>query len=452
MAADNIERLKKMHRFLFLISLIIFITSTASSAHEVKPYYHSVAAKSGDNVYTFLNRYHLAKADCNITHFYEKNKLKRGAKLIAGKKYFLPVLIYEYNGKSIRTSVGLSSWEPAVRIKKYNQKLKDDKLRRSTLVRSKIIWVPYHELYCVASAPLEKPDIAASHTNVSPNSESPEDKKKKELQKQKEAAARKAIAQEKIDDSVIESSKKLSGYRKFPIFGKKNAYVPLKDNSLRGKVFYVVSGHGGPDVGAVGKRGNMQLCEDEYAYDVSLRLVRNLLEHGAIAYMIVRDPDDGLRNGELLPCDYDEYCWGNFKIPRNQKSRLYQRSDAINTLFERHKKQGIKDQTVVTIHIDSNNQSHQTDVFFYYFPGSKVGKALAVKVRNTLKEKYKNSRKNGKYNGTVKPRDLHMLREPKPTSIFIELGNIRNKFDQTRFIRENNRQALSNWLYEGLVK
>lgn len=424
----------------FLIILFLFCSSSWSvMAHDEKPYYHKVPAKSGDNVSRLLNRYYLADYSCNIDQFYTLNKLKKGSKLQKGKKYILPVLIYTYNGKSIKTSVGFGNWEPAHRIKKYNERLKRNKLRRSSLVSSKIIWVPYHELYCLKSAPDKKPIVSTDHTNVSPSKET----KKPE---------RPSPAIEKIDNSIIEESKKLSGYRKFPIFGKKNAYVPLKDDKLRGKVFYIVSGHGGPDVGAVGKKGNIQLCEDEYAYDVSLRLVRNLLEHGAIAYMIIRDPNDGLRDGEILPCDYDEYCWGNFKIPRNQKSRLYQRSDAINELFEKHKKQGIRDQAVVTIHIDSNNQSHQTDVFFYYFPGSNDGKKMALKVRNTLKAKYKQNRRSGKYSGTVKPRDLHMLREPKPTSIFIELGNIRNKFDQQRFIRENNRQALANWLYEGLVE
>ncbi len=416
-------------------------------AHDADPYYHKVEALSGDNVQIFLDRYHLANHSCNKDQFYKLNGLKKGAQLKSGKKYFLPVLIYEYNGKSIKTSVGFDSWEPALRIKNYNQRLKRERLRRSSLVYSKIIWVPYHELYCLKSSPsspptpsVEKEEVIANNTNISPS-------KKIEPKKNRTQAA-----EEKIDDKVIAESRKLSGYRKYPIFGKKNAYVPLKDNTLRGKVYYIVSGHGGPDVGAVGKKGNIQLCEDEYAYDVSLRIARNLLEHGAIAYMIVRDPNDGLRNGEILPCDYDEYCWGNFKIPRSQKARLYQRSDAINTLFEKHKKQGIKDQTVVTIHIDSNNQSHQTDVYFYYFPGSADGKNLANKVRNTLKAKYKKNRKSGKYSGTVKPRDLHMLREPKPTSIFIELGNIRNAHDQQRFTRESNRQALANWLYEGLVK
>jgi len=267
-----------------------------------------------------------------------------------------------------------------------------------------------------------------------------------------EKKEREPVFEEKISESILTESKKLSGYRKFPIFGKKNAFIPLKDNKLRGKVFYIVSGHGGPDSGAVGKKGSYQLCEDEYAYDVSLRVVRNLLEHGALAYMIVRDPNDGLRSGEYLLCDYDEYCWGNYKIPRSQKRRLYQRSEAINKLYERHKQQGIQDQTLITIHIDSNNKSQQTDVFFYYFPGSKAGRSLARQMHSTLGSKYKKYRKSGKYHGSVTSRDLHMLREPKPTSVFIELGNIRNTYDQKRLVLENNRQALANWLSEGLIR
>jgi N-acetylmuramoyl-L-alanine amidase len=73
-------------------------------------------------------------------------------------------------------------------------------------------------------------------------------------------------------------------------------------------------------------------------------------------------------------------------------------------------------------------------------------------MQKTLEQKYKKNRKSGKYHGTVTARDLHMLREPKPTSVFIELGNIRNSFDQQRFIVERNRQLLADWLYEGLVE
>jgi N-acetylmuramoyl-L-alanine amidase len=35
-------------------------------------------------------------------------------------------------------------------------------------------------------------------------------------------------------------------------------------------------------------------------------------------------------------------------------------------------------------------------------------------------------------------------------AVYIELGNLRNAFDQQRFVLPANRQALANWLFEGL--
>ncbi|MBK7872679.1 MAG: N-acetylmuramoyl-L-alanine amidase [Saprospiraceae bacterium] len=81
-------------------------------------------------------------------------------------------------------------------------------------------------------------------------------------------------------------------------------------NKLKGKIFYLSSGHGGPDPGATTRRAGRTICEDEYAYDVALRLCRLLVSHGATAYMIVRDPNDGIRSEELLKCDQDEIVWG----------------------------------------------------------------------------------------------------------------------------------------------
>ncbi|MDD4193481.1 MAG: N-acetylmuramoyl-L-alanine amidase, partial [Mangrovibacterium sp.] len=84
------------------------------------------------------------------------------------------------------------------------------------------------------------------------------------------------------------------------IFGPKYKSVSRKDHQLAGVVYYLVSGHGGPDPGAVGRFGNQLLCEDEYAYDVTLRLARRLHEHGAQVYVIVRDKNDGIRDERIL--------------------------------------------------------------------------------------------------------------------------------------------------------
>jgi N-acetylmuramoyl-L-alanine amidase len=44
-----------------------------------------------------------------------------------------------------------------------------------------------------------------------------------------------------------------------------------------------------------------------------------------------------------------------------------------------------------------------------------------------------------------------MLRHLQPATVYIELGNIRNIRDQDRLVIANNRQAVANWLCEGIL-
>ena len=70
-----------------------------------------------------------------------------------------------------------------------------------------------------------------------------------------------------------------------PLFGKALASVKVTSNRLQGACFYVVSGHGGPDPGAIGRIGKIELHEDEYAYDVALRLARNLMQELSLIHI-----------------------------------------------------------------------------------------------------------------------------------------------------------------------
>lgn len=119
-----------------------------------------------------------------------------------------------------------------------------------------------------------------------------------------------------------------------PLFGKELAQYQVTSSELKGCCFYLVSGHGGPDPGAIGKMGNVELHEDEYAYDVMLRLARNLLMRGAKVHIIIQDAKDGIRNDRFLNNTKRETCMGA-PIPFNQVRRLEQRSEKINSLFKR---------------------------------------------------------------------------------------------------------------------
>jgi len=251
--------------------------------------------------------------------------------------------------------------------------------------------------------------------------------------------------------SAPSSATSSSKIRYDPIFGKKYSYIPVEDNSLANKVYYVVSGHGGPDPGAMCKSCPSTLCEDEYAYDVSARLARNLMQHGAIVHLIIQDKDDGIRDDEILKCDKDERCMGK-KLPVNQLQRLKQRSVAVNTLYKKYQAQGIKEQKAIVIHVDSRNAGHKQDVFFYHYKHSKSGKKLANKMHEVFDKKYAKHQKDRGYHGYVEGKGLYVLRTMAPTTLFIELANIRNRSDHKRLLLSSNRQALANWLFEGLTQ
>ncbi len=220
----------------------------------------------------------------------------------------------------------------------------------------------------------------------------------------------------------------------FDIFGNNFAYTPIVSNKLNGHVYYLISGHGGPDPGAMALKNGKMLCEDEYAYDVTLRLARNLLSNGAKVYVINRDENDGIRESDYLEYDKDEQIWGNQSIPLSQSKRLKQRTDIINKLFVENKKAGYETQRVIETHIDSRYPAQKVDIFFYYNENSNEGRKLANQMYSTIKTKYDEVQKGRGYSGIVKSRDLHTIRESKPTALYIELGNIANEEDQKRLL------------------
>lgn len=234
----------------------------------------------------------------------------------------------------------------------------------------------------------------------------------------------------------------------YPLFGKKYEKVPVENSSLKGAIYYLISGHGGPDPGAVAKRSGKTISEDEYAYDVSLRLARSLMAQGAEVYLIIQDKNDGIRDESILKVDYDEVNYPNQKIPRSQKLRLRQRTASVNKLF---KQNGKAYQRLIVTHVDSRSQKEKVDVFFYHHKSSTKGKTLANHLQSTFKKKYNQYQPNRKYTGTVSNRsNLYVIRNTLPPMVYIELGNLKNTVDQKRILNAENRDALAKWIAEGL--
>lgn len=415
-----------MQRMAFVFCLLSVALSL--SAKEFIPYYHKVKAKSGDALTTLLSKYDLDDQACNVKKFYELNKLKKSAKLFANKEYFLPIKVYKYNGKSIRTSLDIEDLELALNIQKYNESLLRKGLRSESFVSSKIIWVPSHLMGCNETMPSkEKNDEADIDVKAKISKEEKEDKKE-EVVKEKKSSK----------ETVV-----------FDLFGEKYKEVKKFDDRLKGQVFYISTGHGGPDPGTMCMDLAQPLCEDEYAYDVGLRLARDLTQHGATVHVIIQDENDGIRDSEFLDCDNDESCNGK-ELPLRQLDRLKQRADHINRLYNKYQSQGVKVQKAIMIHVDSRSKEKRQDVFFYHW-GNGSGKDLAYNMHSTFDKNYGVYQDDRDYKGYVSERGLYMLRKVEPTAVFVELANINNRNDHRRIMDPTNRQALANWLFEGLV-
>ncbi len=235
----------------------------------------------------------------------------------------------------------------------------------------------------------------------------------------------------------------------YAIFGKKHAEVLTKSKRLEGTVFYLISGHGGPDPGAMTNYVGKAISEDEYAYDITLRLAKELLSHGALVYIIIRDPDDGIRDERILEMDKDEVTYPNEVIPIKQKARLAQRVKAVNKLYLKHRG---KHQRLIVTHVDSRSKGQNIDVFFYHHENSKRGKKLAENIHKTFQKKYKKYQPNRTYSGTFGDRsNLYLVRKTLPAMAYIEIGNINSKKDQRRILDPDNRQALAKWISEGAI-
>jgi N-acetylmuramoyl-L-alanine amidase len=394
-----------------LLALLFLIHDL--QAQEQETTYLSTKPEPGDGIFTFLNRYQLYDS-CNREEFSRINQTSDSSGLNLSKSYQLPIQLYQYDGVSIRTTIGIDNYSQAKEIALFNDTLWVKGLKKEDYRSGKLLWVPRHLLQCYPG--YIEPDQELKDTLVS------EQVKKEEV------------------PTVV-----------FPLLGKEDEVIDIRGDELGNHIYYLVSGHGGPDPGAMGTYNDCKLCEDEYAYDITLRLANNLIRHGAEVYVIIQDPDDGIRNEAILECDYDELCYGDAVIPRNQVKRLKQRTDTINSLYRKNRELGNKIQRLMVFHVDSRQVDQRVDMFFYHARNSKSGKKMADNLRLHIDGKYNLHQKSRGYDGSVKMRSLFMVRNTLPTTVYVELGNIQNEKDQKRFLLETNRQAIANWFTEGII-
>ncbi len=388
-------------------------------------------ALDGEGTLALLRRYDLPTDACHLDKFYELNSLSAKQALHRDRNYRLPLLRFDYDGKSIRSTIGREDLVLAKAVQAYNRERQQAGQQAKSYEQSRELWVPYGLLRCTAKA-----TFASTSSKASVPSE-------------KKSSAKPAKSAKAEPKPVEEGEAKLAGG--YAIFGPEHAKIERVDGKLAGQHYYLIAGHGGPDPGAMARVNEHRICEDEYAYDVLLRLARGIISHGGVPYIIVRDPDDGIRDATYLKCDYDEEAWGEKNIPRDQLLRLAQRTDAVNALAKKAKARGAKAQYCIEIHVDSRHAERQTDLYFYHQRKSDESEDTAECIREAMARNYAKSGRTREYEGDIRARELYTLRETNIPTIYIELGNIQHEFDQQRVLKPTNRQVLADWFVEGLL-
>lgn len=233
------------------------------------------------------------------------------------------------------------------------------------------------------------------------------------------------------------------------IFGQKHSNFTAVSDKLKDACFYLMSGHGGPDPGAITRIDGRELHEDEYNYDFTLRLARNLMMHGATVYVVIQDETNGIRDDRFLSNNNTETCLGD-PIPKSQIDRLKQRVDRVNDLYTKDKKK-FKYIRAIEIHIDSRNPKEQIDLFLYYADNPQ-SRLTSFTIRDEMQKQYRKHQPNRGFAGKVSHRNLYILRKLTPPAMMVEVGNFQNLRDRRRILDPNNRQAIANWMTNAFLE
>ncbi|MCX7879645.1 MAG: N-acetylmuramoyl-L-alanine amidase [Ignavibacteria bacterium] len=403
-----------MKYLLFLIFLLVPFYIFSHSNLSVR--FVRFNAKKGDKLEKILKKYELPVNNLVITEFKKINKglISENLFLLANVKYKLPIVIVPEEG--FNTILQKLKDENIASLKErifvYNQLMENKGLKKERT----LLWLP---------------------CNLIDFSNFFETTKTKEFRK--------------LDNESKQKKQEKRDKLREPYYGENYKPPRKKGKALDNFVFYLVSGHGGPDPGAIGYFDGYELHEDEYAYDITLRLSRILEQNGAKVFMITIDTLDGIRDDKFLQPSEREIYWGGVPIPLNQRERLQECVNIVNDLYNNETKKSKRRHISINIHLDSRSEEEKVDVFFYYQENDLESKRITEELFKTFERQYEKYQPGRGYKGKIETRNLFMLRNSLPPTVYIELGNIQNRANQFRFIEKSNREAIAKWISLGLI-
>ena len=150
----------------FTLACLLLI-ACCTGAYAQDSTYLTLHPQQGDGILSFLNRYDLLDS-CNRKHFFEINNISKQNGLNLDRLYRLPIRVYEYNGTSIRTTVGIKDFNQAKIIEKYNDRLLTKGVKSGDFRSDKKLWVPHNIINCDSVLAITPDSLNTSLENTTP--------------------------------------------------------------------------------------------------------------------------------------------------------------------------------------------------------------------------------------------------------------------------------------------
>lgn len=223
--------------------------------------------------------------------------------------------------------------------------------------------------------------------------------------------------------------------------------------ALYGKVVIIDPGHGGEDPGSSGIHSGKRVFEDEYNYDVALRIAKLVKQNGGLAFLTVVDPNQRTprdwKPQEVFPADYDERFASDGTRAVARTRGMQKRLALANQLLKKYPRHRI---AWISIHFDVVGRNAEIQgVRIINGNGDTLPIALQGAFGKRLREVAPVVGNGDRDHGIRKLYVLSKANKVK-SKVLIELGNFRNRTDLWRIRNPVVREAYARAIVEGLAK